>query len=338
VILRTTGIALILAGLIEPSRAGAAEPAATSVAEIQVRHDRALIRDLAEYLGKNPNAEDRDQAYAALFNKAIEHDWFAETEELGRQYLKVDPDGPVKALAQIILTMGRAQAGQFDNALARFRELIQGLDPNDQEEFAASFSDSLAMSAVAAGEFGAAREVYATLLSRFGESPKLRQKVQTDLKRLDQVGKPAPSFAAEDIQGQPVRLASYHGKYVLLDFWATWCGPCIAELPRLQAAYQTYRDAGFEIIGVSLDETKTAVVDFVKSRKIPWRQVCNNGGSADLVEAFGVNSIPATYLIDPEGTIIRLDLRGKALDETLKRLLKRQAGRLPGDTLPGLRR
>src|SRR5262249_11279084 len=150
-------------------------------------------------------ADDRDQAYAALFNKAIEHDWFAETEPLGRRYLELDPDGPVKALAQIILTMARAQAGRFDDALARYRELIQGLDPSDQEEFASSFSDSLAAASVAAGEFGVARQVYATLLSKFGESPNLRQKVEGDLKRLDRVGKPAPAFVGEDIQGQAVR-------------------------------------------------------------------------------------------------------------------------------------
>ena len=70
---------------------------------------------------------------------------------------------------------------------------------------------------------------------------------------------------------------------------------------------------------------KTAVVDFVKVRKLPWPQIHNAGSAADLVEAFGVSSIPATYLIDPEGTIIRLDLRGKALDETLARLIKRPA-------------
>ena len=98
--------------------------------------------------------------------------------------------------------MAPRQAGHYDEALARFRELIQGLDPNEQEEFASSFSDSFAGSAIAAGEYDVARQVYATLLSRFDESPNLRQKVQADLKRLDQVGKPATAFAAEDIQGQ----------------------------------------------------------------------------------------------------------------------------------------
>ena len=310
----------IVIGLVVPA-ARAGEPAATSVAEIQARHDRAFMREISNYLKRNPKADDRDQAYAALFNKAIEHDWFGEAEEQGQAYLKSDPDGPVKALAQIILTMARAHAGQYDEALKRFRDLMHGVGQSDQEEFASSFAENLANSAITAGEFETAREVYSALLSKFADSPNLKQKVQGELKRLDKVGKPSPPIASEDIKGRPFRLADYRGKFVLVDFWATWCAPCIAELPRLQAAYRTYHGAGFEIVGVSLDESKTAVVDFAKARNIPWPQLHNASGSNDIVEAFGVSSIPATYLIDPKGTIVRLDLRGKPLDDTLKRLI-----------------
>jgi peroxiredoxin len=319
---KNSGLVLFMAGLLIAPAARADEPEAVSVAAIQARHDRALIADLTAYLHQNPKANDRDQAFAALFNKSIEHDWFTETEELAQQYLKSDPDGPVKALAQIIQTMARAQAGRYEEALARYKELMKGLGQSDQEEFATSFSDTLASSAIAAGEYAVARQVYATLLSRFGESPNLRQKVEGDLKRLDKVGRPAPRFTAEDIQGRAIRLDAYRGKYVLVDFWATWCAPCVGELPRLQDAYRRYHDSGLEIISVSLDESKAAVSDFAKIRNLPWPQIHNASSTADLVEAYAVGSIPATYLIDHEGTIIRIDLRGKSLDQTLSRLIK----------------
>ncbi len=323
--LKTWSFVPLVAGLAIAAIARGDEPAATSVVAIQAKHDRALIRDLTEYLRANPKADDRDQAYAALFNKSIEHDWFTDTEVLAQHYLKNDPDGPVKALAQIIQTMARAQAGRYEEALTRYKELMQGLGQSDQEEFAASFADTLANSAIAAGEYGVARQVFSTLLSRFGESPNLRQKIEGNLHRLDKVGRPAPSFAAEDIKGRPIKLDAYRGKYVLVDFWATWCAPCVGEVPRLLDAYRTYHDSGFEIISVSLDESKTAVADFAKVRNLPWPQIHNTTSTADLVEAFAVGSIPATYLIDPDGTIIRLDLRGKAIDQTLGRLIKRVA-------------
>ncbi len=214
------GLVVVLAGF-----SPAQEPAASNVAEILDQHDRSLIRDLGAYLKQNPKAEDRDQAYAALFNKAIEHDWFADNEEAAQRYLKNDPDGPVKALAQIIATMARAQAGRHDEALARYKELMNGLGKSDQEDFATSFSETFASSAVTAGEFAIARQVYETLQERFPDSPGLRDKVARELGRLDRVGKPVPGFEAQDLSGKAVRLESFKGKYVLVDFWATWCSP-----------------------------------------------------------------------------------------------------------------
>lgn len=113
-----------------------------------------------------------------------------------------------------------------------------------------------------------------------------------------------------------------HKGLAVVDFWATWCAPCLAELPRVQAAHAKYRGKGFEVVAVSLDETKEPVVDFVRARKLPWTQVHNASASGDLVGAFGVNTIPATFLIDPKGVVIRLDLRGAALDKALESLIK----------------
>jgi peroxiredoxin len=318
---RGIGIVLLASSaFVADLRAQTAAP--ESVAEIQNRHDRELVRELGEYLIKNPQAADRDQAYAALLNKAIEHDWFAENQETAERYLKESPDGPVKPLAQVITVMGRAKAGKFAEAFARYQELMAGLTLAEQEEFASSFSETFAVAAIAAGEIDTASQVYQALAAKFPESAAVQQRTAAELARLALVGKPAPNVEATDVEGKPVRLASLRGKYVLVDFWATWATPNIVELPRLEAAYKKYHDAGLEIVGVSLDDTRSAVVDFVKARKIPWTQLHNATAGVDLVEAFGVASIPASYLIDPQGTIVRLDLRGGSLDEALAKLIK----------------
>jgi len=294
-----------------------------TVSEIQAAHDKALIGDLLSYLARHPKADDLDQAYMKVFDKVIEHDWFAENEAVARKYLAEHPEGPVKSLARIVSTMARAQAGKYPEALASFNALMAGLGGADQEEFAANFADTLATSALGAGEHEVARKVYGSLLRKFGgESPNLAQRIKDEIARIDRVGTPAPSVEAVDLAGAPVRLEDLRGRYVLVDFWATWCAPCVVELPRLQAAHAKYRDKGFEIVAVSLDETKAAVVDFVKARKLPWTQVHNATSNGDLVEAFGVKNIPATFLIDPKGTIIRLELRGQALDKALDSLMK----------------
>lgn len=324
--MRKTCLRLALCGLVMASGAAvlADDTPATArrtVADIQAAHDRALVADLASYVEKNPKADDLDQAYMALFETVIEHDWFGDHEATARRYLAERPDGPVRSLAQIVATMSRAQAGDYAVALARYKELMGGLGKTEQEEFASNFADSLATSATGAGEFAVARQVYQALIDRYGDSPALRQKVKDELAKLDRVGKPAPDFEAKDLNGETFRLDSLRGKYVLVDFWATWCAPCLAELPRLKAAAATYKARGFEVVGVSLDDTKSAVADFVKTRGIPWRQLHNASCGADLVEAFGVGTIPATFLIDPRGTIVRLELRGAALDQALTRLV-----------------
>lgn len=290
---------------------------AESVTGLLEAHDRSLVRDLTTYIEKHRDAEDLDQAYLSLFERAIEHDWFLESEATAKRYLRERPEGAVAPMAQIVATMARAAAGQFEDALTNYRELMRGLTKDDQEEFAANFAESLAESATRAGEFKVAREVYEILLTRFS-NPELRIKVRDDLARLDMVGRPAPSLIVKNLKGETLRLSDLKGKYVLIDFWATWCAPCVAETPNLQKLYNAYHDKGFEIIGVSLDETLEPLNDFLKTRKINWPQVHNMTCGSDLLATFDVSTIPATFLIGPDGTVVRLALRGDSLAKFLK--------------------
>ncbi len=144
---------IMWAVLAAPIVARADGPPYASVADLQNAHDRALIRDLQVYLRDHPKADDLDQAYMTLFDKVIEHDWFAEHEALAGRYLADHPDGPVQSLARIVATMARAQTGHFAEALARYDELMRDLGKPEQEEFASNFADSLANASATAGEY-----------------------------------------------------------------------------------------------------------------------------------------------------------------------------------------
>lgn len=136
------------------------------------------------------------------------------------------------------------------------------------------------------------------------------------------VGKKAPDFTAQTPEGKSISLSGQQGKYLLVDFWAAWCGPCRRENPNLVKAYQKYHDKGFDILGVSLDKSKADWVKAIKDDHLNWTQVSDlsywNSAPAKL---YGVRAIPANVLIDPKGTIIARNLRGEDLDKKLEELL-----------------
>ncbi|MCO5239320.1 MAG: AhpC/TSA family protein [Chitinophagaceae bacterium] len=143
-----------------------------------------------------------------------------------------------------------------------------------------------------------------------------------------QIGMPAPDFNQIDLNGNQISLKKFRGKYILLDFWASWCLPCREEHPYLKKAYAKYHDKGFEIIGFSLDgpENKTAWREAVKKDDLQWVQLCDfKVWNSDLIIEYnylGGKGIPANFLINPEGKIIAKDLRGDDVEKELSGLIK----------------
>lgn len=150
------------------------------------------------------------------------------------------------------------------------------------------------------------------------ESQAASKKIQRSLVE----GAKFPDFDEKDLNGKPLSVAQFKGKVVLIDFWATWCGPCITELPNVKKAYEQHHSKGFEIIGISLDSDKAKLTSFIEKEHMTWPQYFDGlGWKSKLGQKYGVNSIPATYLLDKEGKIVAKGLRGDALEKEVAKLL-----------------
>jgi thiol-disulfide isomerase/thioredoxin/tetratricopeptide (TPR) repeat protein len=143
----------------------------------------------------------------------------------------------------------------------------------------------------------------------------------SDLKEIS-IGKPFPELVFNDLNGTLINISDLKGKVVLIDFWATWCGPCKREIPGLVELYNQYHNKGFEIIGISLDYDINKLKEFLVSNQVIWPQYFDvNGGDNEIASRFGIESIPSTVLLDKNGCVIRTGLRGELLREAIEELL-----------------
>ena len=139
--------------------------------------------------------------------------------------------------------------------------------------------------------------------------------------RLVPGAEPFP-VAAKDLRGKTLTLTQYKGHVLLLDFWATWCGPCVGEMPNVLAAFKKYHAQGFDVVGISLDQSRPALAAFIAHNKMPWRQVFDGKGWGSAVpREYGVQAIPFGLLLGRDGKIAAVDVRGPALNAAIKAAL-----------------
>jgi peroxiredoxin len=146
-------------------------------------------------------------------------------------------------------------------------------------------------------------------------------KVQSAVTSL---GVKAVDFTQNDVNGKPVSLSSFKGKYVLIDFWASWCKPCRAENPSVVKAYQAYKDKGFTVLGISLDtdSQKADWLEAIQKDGLTWTQLSDLKSPNAVAELYGVQSIPKNFLVDPNGVIVAKNLRGEELIKKLAELIR----------------
>lgn len=156
-----------------------------------------------------------------------------------------------------------------------------------------------------------------------GSEPELAKKIHEALKspiaRLNLVGT-KPVIEGTTVDGEKFDWSKYKGKVVLLDFWATWCGPCVKEMPNVKKAYEKYHEKGFEVVGISLDNSKDDLVAFIKEKNVPWTTIYPD----TLSDKFLVEGIPATFLFDRDGKLVSISARGPRLEQQLEKLLEKK--------------
>jgi peroxiredoxin len=248
-----------------------------------------------------------------------------------------DRDNELKALLKPITTKLKALDEQF-NSLPK--EKHDSLEKRQQRVFKEASRICLAFikkhpdsyySLIRLSYIAGVPDVYKEAKSAFAHlSPELKKTplgkgivTQLVAPEITKIGKLAPDFEQNTPDGKKIKLSHFRSKYVLLDFWASWCAPCRQENPNVAAAYNQYKDKGFTVLGVSLDQAgqKDAWVKAIQKDQLTWHQVSDlKGWENTVAQKYGVRSIPANFLIDPKGKIIARDLRGKDLQDKLAQL------------------
>ncbi len=258
---------------------------ADSVAEITKKHYEAMLEDLSAYITENPKAEDLDEARM----KAIEAAFHVEKNDVMLSLLH----------------------DQFNDQKSRIPI------PTDKLLRSGGFLVQISMEQ---GNQEIPKEVLQTFkdLAERGEGP-IYAKAYAQIKA--QMKKPvigsSPEFSGVTLDGKEVSLDDYKGKVVMIDFWATWCPPCIAETPYMKDAYAKYHEKGFEIIGISLDRKLDPLKKYIVKNEITWPMIYDQDQKKSIADKLSVTVTPSIFILDKTGKVIAMNVRGPALEKLL---------------------
>lgn len=339
-----SGLALAPAGWSEEP----ARPMYPRLAELEARFrkqaeelDRSKLTALAE-LARTTSGGESEATYRALFDLAVARGLYNEAEAAAKEYLAHE-QGPLEshALAASIALIARAGRGEHEESLADLKGFLErraaaGV-PDEQRlpaALAVAVGDAYLQKLIDGGRFDIARKV-CTLAAAGHPDPKVQAHFKERDARLALVGKPAPAIEGKDLDGRPVRLADLQGKVVLVDFWASWCPPCVASFGTLRQLSRQYKDQGLVVLGVNLDslsqggaanpgQAPSDLRWFLVSQRASWPNVVGDGAEA-AATAYGVLEIPARFLVGRDGKILQAEPREHALETAVAGALKSPA-------------
>ena len=307
--------------------------------------DKERIADMAALAPKLKDAES-EGTYSELFNLAVTRDQYEAAEKAAEEFLKSGKGSPqTRSLASFVNIIAATNRGHFDQAIQDLDEFLKGMagsdpvaaiDPNLTFAVGEAFLQKL----IRAREYQSARKVCQTFIDGT-QDPNVKEHFAGRLARIDMLGRAAPEIVAEDVDGKPVKLADYRSKVVLVDFWATWAPPCVAQIPSYNALQAKYGPKGFQVLGVNVDganqnvKEKGGLTDHVRrfllAMRVAWPTVLNGDGAKDFAKIYGVTDIPANFLIDRDGKIVQLELSDTDLEDAIERALGGEKAGKPGE-------